>query len=195
MMLYPIAPDGVFWTVQGEGALLGVPMHFVRLAGCATNCPQCDTDYREAGRLSATEIVERLQRLPHAEWAWLTGGEPTDHDLGPLLSALRGEGYRVAVATSGVREFDPDRVSFLSVSPHSWAGWAQRRGEQVNVVPGLNGLRLADMPPGAGVGFAHRYVTPLGGARGPGLAACLEFLRAHPDWRLGCQCHRAWGLS
>lgn len=31
-MKYPIAPNGIFWTLQGEGALLGVPMRFVRLA-------------------------------------------------------------------------------------------------------------------------------------------------------------------
>ena len=76
-----MAPNGVFNTVQGEGNLLGVPMTFVRLAGCSVGCPGCDTDYSVALRLSVAEVVERVQRLARRKWVWLTGGEPTDHPL------------------------------------------------------------------------------------------------------------------
>lgn len=44
---YAIAPNGVFPTVQGEGAMLGVPTLFVRLAGCSVGCAGCDIDYRD----------------------------------------------------------------------------------------------------------------------------------------------------
>lgn len=39
-MTYLLAPEGVFWTLQGEGALQGTPMAFVRLAGCSVKCKQ-----------------------------------------------------------------------------------------------------------------------------------------------------------
>lgn len=191
---YPIAPAGIFDTVQGEGALLGVPMHFVRLAGCSVGCPECDTDYSILERLCVAEVVERLQRLPPRPWVWVTGGEPTDHDLSGLLAGLKAVGYRVAVATSGVRRVSHREIDFLSVSPHTFGPkWVQRMGTQINLVPGLNGLRLSEFPEGSDDPFAHRYVTPLYGDP-ESLRAAVAFVSGHDGWRLGVQAHRVWGL-
>ncbi len=81
-MSYPIAPNGIFWTLQGEGALQGEPMAFVRLAGCSVGCPQCDTDYRVDRRLTPEEILAEVRTVVPPgfkwPWVWLTGGEPTD---------------------------------------------------------------------------------------------------------------------
>jgi 7-carboxy-7-deazaguanine synthase len=190
---YPIAPGGIFDSIQGEGTLFGVPMTFVRLAGCSVGCPECDTDYRVFERLTAAELVERVQRLPRRDWVWLTGGEPTDRDMAPVVAAFRRDGYSVAVATAGTRRV-PWPVDFLSVSPHTLGPtWVQRDGSQLNLVPGLNGLSLADWPAGAERGFAHRFVTPLDGSPGS-LAECLSWVRTRPGWRLGQQAHKAWGL-
>jgi organic radical activating enzyme len=49
---YGIAPDGIFWSLQGEAHLRGFQMAFVRLAGCSVGCPQCDTDYSLHERLT-----------------------------------------------------------------------------------------------------------------------------------------------
>jgi organic radical activating enzyme len=55
-VMYPLAKDGVFWTIQGEGALSGDPMV----------------------RVSVEELVAEIQAaIPeHAQrpWVWLTGG-------------------------------------------------------------------------------------------------------------------------
>jgi 7-carboxy-7-deazaguanine synthase len=190
---YPIAPNGIFWSIQGEGFYLGVPMAFIRLAGCSVGCPQCDTDYRVSRRLTTDEVVAEVvacRRL--AEWAWITGGEPTDHDLGPLATGLRREGFKVAIATSGVRPV-PVTFDFLSVSPHDPARWKQRIGSELKLVPGLNGAKPDDFKL-SGMQFAYRYVMPMEGDAAS-LAACLDWLAGHPDWRLTTQAHKAWGLS
>ncbi len=193
--LYPLAKDGVFRTVQGEGALLGAPMTFVRLAGCSVGCSGCDTDYRASERVTAAEIRRRVLKLGLCEWTWITGGEPADHDLWPLLEELRKCG-RVALATSGSKPLNgaDGLVDFLSVSPHGWGGrWVVRNGNQINVVPGLNGLRLDDMPFDAYERFTHRYITPLWG--GKNFQQALDFVNSHrgQGWRLGIQAHRYWG--
>ena len=76
--IYAVAPDGVFWTLQGEGHLRGSQMAFVRLAGCSINCPGCDTNYTVGEKLPLDELLSRVERVtPSAvrdQWVWVTGG-------------------------------------------------------------------------------------------------------------------------
>ena len=204
---YPLAPQGVFLTVNGEGHFAGVPMVFVRLAGCSVGCPHCDTDYQVDRRATAREIAlgaaSAVTGLSRVRWVWLTGGEPCDHDLRPLLAELYSAGFNVAVATSGSgcvplpERWEAQGLSFVSVSPHYPDDrWRLRWGQQINVVPGLNGYRLRDFAPlleqHAGA-FPHRYVTPLAGDY-ESATECREWVLEHPAWRLGVQAHKLWGL-
>ncbi len=195
---YPIAPAGIFWTVQGEGALLGTPMRFLRLAGCSLGCGGCDTDYRVSERLTVDEIATKLDMLPWTRWVWITGGEPTDHDLLPLVEMLWKLGHQVALATAGVRHVDFE-AGFLSVSPHFIDDrWVQRTGDQVNFVPGLDGLTIADIESVSvecSHSFSYRFITPLwDDGKVTNLAECVEFIQRHLLWRLGCQAHRWWRM-
>lgn len=210
---YPIAPNGIFWSIQGEGHLRGFQMGFIRLAGCSVGCPQCDTDYSVFEKLTPAEVVERCRAtfpVSRDQWVWVTGGEPTDHDLRPLMAALAGAGYRIALATSGVRPHIPP-VDWLSVSPHSAdpGRFRQRYGAELKLVDGLHGLSLEEWVKAWGdrAHFMYRYVQPAswrGGFHGPAgqawhedpasLKRCLEFLRTHPDWALSRQDHHAWAV-
>lgn len=196
--MYPLSPQGVFWTVQGEGALFGTPQVFVRLAGCDVNCADCDTDYTVAERVDVREVVRRVANEScGARWVWLTGGEPTVHDLTPLVKVLRTLGFRIALATAGEREVRLDDFDFVSVSPHRHARLKQLRGAQVNIVPGLNGLRLEDVGGIDLSGFDHKFVTPCwyaAGERMERVRECVEWVKSYPDWRLGAQCHKFWNL-
>lgn len=205
---YPIAPNGIFWSIQGEAHLRGFQMGFVRLAGCSVGCPSCDTNYSVNRRMTPAEVVAEAEETwpkDRDRWVWITGGEPTDHDLKPLLRAFTGAGYRVAVATSGKRPLVPP-VDWLSVSPHSIepSGFLQRYGDEVKLVDGLNGLDLEAWAEqwDSVVDFAYRYVQPMSarGASGfvedpASLARCLAFLRRHPKWALSRQDHHVWAVS
>ena len=216
--LYPLAPRGLFWSLQGEGHLRGFQMGFVRLAGCSVGCASCDTDYSVAEKVPAEEITRRaFLEWPHDrdQWVWITGGEPTDHDLGPLLKELRKSGYSTALATSGARRMIPP-VDWLSVSPHSIEPekFMQRYGSEIKLVDGLNGMDLEAWAAewDGKIDYMYRYVQPLslpvrettdsttGRARvyreDPySLERCLAFLRRHPRWALSRQDHHHWGVS
>lgn len=203
-MRYPLARNAIFWTIQGEGHLRGFQMCFVRLAGCSVGCPMCDTDYRRAEFASAEEIAARADEMipPSASnrWVWLTGGEPTDHDLGPLLDAFRARRLSIALATSGHRRV-AHQVDWLSVSPHDPAKWAQTSGSELKIVPGLNGFGIDAFraaQPDDRTDFAYRYVQPLSLEKREdpeSLQACLAFVRANPDWRLSRQDHHHWNVA
>ncbi len=196
MKSYPLAPNGVFWTLQGEGALLGEPMVFLRLAGCSVGCPQCDTDYRVDRRLTLDECVkEAWSVVPStAKWwprVWITGGEPSDHDISSLIEAFHKADFRVCVATSGVREIPLTYNPWLSVSPHT-PNPVLQYGHELKVVPGLNGLSWDDVAKIHRFSFPYRFMQPL--ADGSNLQACIDWVLSHPGWRLTPQAHKLWGL-
>lgn len=202
-MEYPLAPNGIFWTIQGEGDLLGEPSVFIRLAGCPVGCLGCDTNYTVSERVTDTEIVLRALELRTngTQWVWITGGEPTIHPIAPLLRQLESKGFKTAVATAGINDVWRLSPAFLSVSPHSLdSKWKQRHGSQVNVVPGLDGLSMDDIQAAENAGlfnnFKSKWMTPCWTIRdGPSnLGEVLEFIRQNKGWKLGIQSHKVWSL-
>lgn len=201
---YPLSANPVFWTIQGEGHLRGFQMCFVRLAGCSVGCPKCDTDYRKKEMATPEEIAQRADKVTpknaRDRWVWITGGEPTDHDLVPLIRALREKRFSIAVATSGHRRVIPP-VDWLSVSPHDPAKWVQTYGSEVKIVPGLNGFSIEDFlraRPDDQTDFMYRYVQPLSVEKEEdpaSLRTCLEFVKGHPNWSLSRQDHHYWSVA
>lgn len=199
-MGYKLAPHGVFFTRQGEGHLSGLPMVFVRLAGCSVGCPECDTDYAVSGppieaATVASKVIEAYPPTVVDRWAWITGGEPADRDLTPLVAALSSLGVKVAVATSGSKPIHVP-VDWLSVSPHG--GYlAQRFGNEIKLVPGLNNLdpfKWIESNPDSTTEFWFRYVSPLWGNE-KSRQTCLEFVARYPSWGLTMQQHKFWGIA
>lgn len=196
-MRYPLAPQGVYKSIQGEGVMLGVPMTFVRLGGCSVGCAECDTDYTVVQRVTANEIADRIDELGSPEWVWITGGEPLDQNLSELTAELFRRDKRVAIATSGKRVVPRDWYHFLSVSPHGKPfELSQTSGDQINLVHGLNGLRLVDWMTFEDTGFEHCYATPVDGVgRDKALEECRSFIAGRPKWRLGVQAQKVWNIG
>lgn len=108
-----------FDSVQGEGALLGVPSAFVRLSGCNLRCRWCDTPYAswapEGDTMRVEEVVQAVRLLgPALRHVVLTGGEPVLPPAAPaLVAALRALGYHVTVETAG--------TFWRDLQPHLWS--------------------------------------------------------------------------
>lgn len=203
-MRYPLSKNPVFWTIQGEGHLRGEQMCFVRLAGCSVGCPKCDTDYRRNEFATEEEIAARVDaivpRAAQRRWVWITGGEPTDHDLNALIAALRAKGYQIALATSGHRLVTA-AVDWLSVSPHDPTKWVQLCGNEMKIVPDLNGFSIESFRsahPDETTDFTYRYVQPLSIGKEEdraSLRTCLEFIQQNPNWSLSRQDHHYWDVA
>lgn len=92
----------IFDSIQGEGSWIGLPVTFIRLAGCNLNCSWCDTDW-SSGKLME---VEQVAQLVHYDRVVITGGEPLMdvHNLIDLVLAIRRltkVGTLIAVETNG----------------------------------------------------------------------------------------------
>lgn len=97
-------------TVQGEGAMIGLPTVFVRTGGCDYRCSWCDTPYAvdrrycgEWSEMSAEEIFARVEHLAGGRplTISLSGGNPALQPLQGLLRLARASGYRSAMETQG----------------------------------------------------------------------------------------------
>ncbi|MGH9584352.1 MAG: 7-carboxy-7-deazaguanine synthase QueE, partial [Bryobacteraceae bacterium] len=69
----------IFYSIQGEGVLAGVPSVFVRTSGCNLRCVWCDTPYTswkpEGENLSLDEIQKTAAQFSCSHVV-VTGGEP-----------------------------------------------------------------------------------------------------------------------
>jgi 7-carboxy-7-deazaguanine synthase len=113
----------IFYSLQGEGVLTGVPSVFIRTAGCNLACPWCDTRHAWSREGAAEWSVEALlgvvARWPQARHCVVTGGEPTlEPELPELTRRLHAAGLHITIETNATRQPSPGLICDLaSLSP------------------------------------------------------------------------------
>lgn len=110
----------IFYSIQGEGVLVGIPSVFIRTSGCNLRCVWCDTPYTswnpEGEDLSIEQIGENVQAFGAAH-AVITGGEPMiSRDITHLTRILRGAGLHITIETAGT-VYSPVSCDLMSISP------------------------------------------------------------------------------
>jgi 7-carboxy-7-deazaguanine synthase len=110
----------IFYSLQGEGILTGVPSVFVRTSGCNLRCTWCDTPYTswqpEGEERSIDQIVSAVtgHRASHVV---VTGGEPMiAPEIIALTERLREAGLHITIETAGT-VFAPVACDLMSISP------------------------------------------------------------------------------
>lgn len=220
---YPVAE--IFDSVQGEGLRAGFRTYFVRLAGCCVGRPVpgsdepfemctlwdhrqflCDTDYRVTERLTAADVLKRLQGFgDNTSHVCLTGGEPLIHPVIPLLRQMIRRGYVTSIETSGARPlgdgFPSETLVTLSPKAGCRPDVLRRAGEIKFLVDrDFDESRAEDL-----LRRVHEkskvprnpqvFIQPVNSISDvdiDNLNRCLNILRRHPDWRLSTQMHKVW---
>jgi 7-carboxy-7-deazaguanine synthase len=138
----------LFYSLQGEGSLVGVPSFFIRTSGCNLRCSWCDTPYTswhpEGAEMSLDAICVEAQRHP-ARHVVVTGGEPMiAPEIVALTERLRAMGMHITVETAGT-VFKAVACDLMSISPKlsnstpegAWAGQHERLRIQPEVLKKL----------------------------------------------------------
>ena len=206
-----------FHSLQGEGAHAGRSAFFIRLAGCSVGCPWCDTKHSwpaqsHPQRPLAELVAEvRAAAAAGAGFVVITGGEPLEHDLGPLCAALAAGGLPLHLETSGVNALS-GRVDWITLSPKA------HRPPRAELLERCDELKVVVHSPAdldfalamAAAATARRVSDPSAGLPGqsPGPLLLLQpgydcpegqqlavaFVQSRPDWRLSLQTHKWLGV-
>jgi 7-carboxy-7-deazaguanine synthase len=110
----------LFFSIQGEGKLSGVPSVFVRASGCNLRCVWCDTPYAswnpEGDDAPVAQIITRVAAFG-ARHVVLTGGEPMIMpDIEELCAGLKSRGHHLTIETAAT-VFKPIPHDLASLSP------------------------------------------------------------------------------
>ncbi|MCC9624033.1 7-carboxy-7-deazaguanine synthase QueE [Thalassospira sp. MA62] len=114
-------------TVQGEGALIGMPTVFVRTGGCDFRCSWCDTLYAvdpafraDWKPMTAEQVLDNVKKLTGSAPILITlsGGNPAIQPLGKLIELGKRDGFTFAIETQGsiAKDWFAD-LNFMTISP------------------------------------------------------------------------------
>lgn len=180
----------IFYSLQGEGHFTGAPAVFLRLSGCNLRCPFCDTDHSGYTVMEYEEVLDRLNVFPSRHIV-ITGGEPALQLTPEFLAMLHDAGWFVQVETNGSLPL-PDGVDWITCSPKNVPIVYSEVSELKVLFDGreddfyferFDCVRAQDyrLQP-CDVGDARRNSEIL--------ADCIEYVKAHPRWRLSLQTHK-----
>ena len=138
----------LFYSIQGEGLLAGVPSVFSSTSGCNMRCAWCDTPYTswapEGEDIPLGRILDYVDEHSSGYVA-ITGGEPMIAiGMTELTQRLRAMDQHITVETAGT-VYSPVECDLMSISPklsnstpreRDGGRWASRH-DQLRIQPGV----------------------------------------------------------
>lgn len=189
----------IFYSLQGEGFHTGTPAVFVRFSGCNLRCAFCDTQHQTGAMMSLQEIVDEVNKYPHAPLLVLTGGEPSLFIDEAFVAELKQKtGKKIAIETNGTRPL-PSNLDWVTLSPKS----AFEGGDaEPCVLKRCNELKVIclgqDLAQYEDFEAQHRFLQPCfcedETQRQANMKACVEAVMQNPGWRLSLQIHRVLNI-
>jgi 7-carboxy-7-deazaguanine synthase (Cx14CxxC type) len=203
----------IFYTLQGEGIQAGRAAVFCRFAGCnlwtgqekdrvQAICQFCDTDFVGTdGTLGGRyTTADALADIMAAQWpdqdrikrfCVLTGGEPLLQVDEALVAALHARGFEIAVETNGTQA-PPLGLDWICVSPKAGAPLKLTKGSELKLVFPQTGAMPDQF---IGLDFHHFLLQPMDGPdQGANTKLAIDYIQAHPIWRLSVQTHKFTGI-
>jgi len=111
----------IFYSLQGEGRLAGVPSVFVRIAGCPLHCRWCDTPYAKTTAEAHDYAVDQVvaETLGYGcDHIVITGGEPMHSpELKELTVKLASPERHITIETAGLVFVPGLECQLMSISP------------------------------------------------------------------------------
>jgi 7-carboxy-7-deazaguanine synthase len=185
-----------FFTVQGEGVHAGTAAYFIRLAGCDVGCVWCDVkeswDASSYPVVSVQTMAEDAQKSG-AQLVVITGGEPAMYDLTALCQALRERGLVVHIETSAAHEIR-GQFDWVTLSPKKFKAplpaELQKADELKIIVFNKSDFEWAETYADQVPNDCVLLLQPEWDKRETMAPLLVDYVKAHPQWRISLQTHK-----
>lgn len=181
----------IFYSLQGEGGRQGEASIFIRLSKCNLKCAFCDTDFSNGDDMTLEELLQAISKYP-CKWIIWTGGEPTLQLKDHHLDFFRNNGYLQAIETNGTRKISP-LLDYITCSPK------QEYEKIKTLTPVVDEIRLpviaGDIIPPIDIfpKASSYFLSPVFDGADmvkENVDYCVQYILAHPEWKLSLQVHK-----
>lgn len=210
----------LFPTLQGEGSHAGRAAVFCRFAGCnlwsgreedraSAVCQFCDTDFVGSDGVGGGKFDTAIQLANAIEASWVstsagpqqryvvfTGGEPLLQLDAPLIDALHGMGFSIAIETNGTMKV-PKGIDWVCVSPKAGSELVVLQADEIKlVIPQLGHTSIETLLARfEKMDYRHRFLQAMDGPMlQENLALAIGLCQKRPLWRLSVQTHKMIGI-
>lgn len=204
VVTYPI--HEMFHTFQGEGVWLGHAAFFIRTYGCDQRCHFCDSagtwhkDYMpdHIEKLTARQIMDKIisYGITPATKIVLTGGEPSLHNLFPLIEVLHNNGFSIHIETAG-HKFLPGALDWITLSPKTFSIPPMRenilRADEIKIIVETEEGLARDIAVSEGA-KAVMWLHPEWSKRNDKavMELIMDTVKSNPRFRAGYQVHKLY---
>jgi organic radical activating enzyme len=192
-LLLPLMEE--FYTIQGEGYHKGTAAYFIRIGGCDVGCHWCDVKESWLAELhpptETAKIVENAAK--YSNTIVVTGGEPLTWDMGPLTSQLKAKGLQTHIETSGVYKLT-GVWDWICLSPKKMKGPTEeiysKADELKCIVYNKDDFRFAEEQASKVNDNCILYLQPEWSKREKMMPEIVDYVMAHPKWKVSLQTHK-----
>jgi len=185
-----------FLTLQGEGYHTGRSAIFIRLGGCDVGCVWCDVkeswDESKHPSKAISEIMNDISSYP-TDFVVITGGEPSLHNLVPLVRALKDEKKYIAIETSGTNPL-PRGIDWVCLSPKKFKKPIEDAYKCANelkvVICHPSDLNWAKEHAKKLNKDVELYLQPEWSRSDKRMNNIIDFINENPEWKLSLQTHK-----
>jgi organic radical activating enzyme len=185
-----------FYSIQGEGFNTGQAAYFIRIGGCDVGCNWCDIkESWNAGKcppVQTDEIIRRASECP-AKAVVITGGEPLNYNLDYLCNRLHASGMRIFIETSGSRALSGN-FDWICLSPKKSSPPLQpvyKLADELKII--VNDETDLDWAKANAALVNHTcqlFLQPEWSRRNKVMPAIIDYIMAHPEWKISLQSHK-----
>ncbi len=185
-----------FYTLQGEGFHQGRAAYFIRLGGCDVGCTWCDVkESWDAGShpMTSVESLVAIVKQTPAEIVVVTGGEPLLHNLSEFTSKLQNAGLKTHLETSGSSTLSGN-WNWITLSPKKFKAplreILQLAHELKIIIYNRSDFAWAEKWQATVNNDCISYLQPEWSKAAEMTPLIVDYIKAHPQWRLSLQIHK-----
>jgi len=185
-----------FYTLQGEGYHTGKPAYFIRIGGCDIGCHWCDTkiswDPEMHPLVPIEKIVADALKNP-ARAVVVTGGEPTNYNLGPLTRMLKEHGIKTYLETAGTNPLTGE-WDWICLSPKQQqpplAEYYQHAHELKVIIFEDRDFQWAEQQSDNVLDSCRLYLQSEWSRYEQNVDILVEYIKRNPKWNMSLQSHK-----